>query len=96
MLNTSLNNFLSEINMKDVLKAISETHCGRMMSYKQINFIKTDKPLNIYVCIKRRTKMIVCLHCHEPVTSRQVLFTGLIQLKINGDSYENLGKTARK
>ena len=26
--------------------------------------------------------MIVCLHCHEPVTSKLVLFTGFVELKI--------------
>ena len=64
--------------MKDVLKAISETYCGRMMSYKQINFIKTDMQSFKYICIKRRRKMIACLHCHEPGTSRLVLFMGVV------------------
>ena len=40
--------------------------------------------------------MIVCLHCHEPVMSRLVLFTGVVELKIMADSCENLEKTDRK
>ena len=39
---TSLNIFLSETNIKDVLQAISETYSARMMCYRQIKFIKTD------------------------------------------------------
>ena len=52
LLNTSLNIFLSETNIKDVLQAISETYCGRMMSYKQVNFTKTDNALfKIYMYV---------------------------------------------
>ena len=32
-----------------------------------------------YVCIKRHTKMIVCFRCDEPVTSRLVLFTRVVE-----------------
>ena len=60
LLNTSLNNFLSETNIKDVLKAISDIYFGRLVSYKQIKLHKNRKCnlLNIYVCIQRLTKMI--------------------------------------
>ena len=34
--------------------------------------------------------MIACLHCHEPVTSRLVLFYGSCRVKNNGNSCENL------
>ena len=54
--------FLSETNIKDALKAISEIYCGRLASYEQINFLK-------HVCVETLKKMIVCLHCHEPVMS---------------------------
>ena len=42
---TSLNNFLSETHIKDVLKASSEIYYGRLVSYKQINFIKTENTI---------------------------------------------------
>ena len=36
------------------------------------------------------TRMIVCLHCHETLTSRLVLFTReSCRVKHNGDSCEN-------
>ena len=80
VLHTSLNNFSSETNIKDVLKAISEMYCGRLVSHKQINFIKQKMHfLNIYVCKKMLMRMIVCLHCHEPVTTRLVLFMRLVE-----------------
>ena len=65
------------MNIKDVLKAISEICCGRLVSYKQINFIKTENAIfiYIYVCTKRLTNVIVCLHCH-------VLFTSVVEWKI--------------
>ena len=42
---TSLNNFLSETHIKHVLKASLEIYYGRLVSYKQINFIKTENTI---------------------------------------------------
>ena len=39
--------------------------------------------------------MIVCLHCHEPVMSRLVLFTSY-QVKNNSGSCKNLEKADKK